>query len=118
MHCPTFAALLAIGGTTQRVGVVSSPLKALLPDYRAIEARVEAAVLARFNVNTPLPPCVKHADLVALATEKRDLWPSLEGKGEWESLTSINPLRTRLATVPPSLSYEMFMKRFRQITEQ
>jgi 5'-deoxynucleotidase YfbR-like HD superfamily hydrolase len=96
------------------IGDVSSPLKALLPDYRAIEARIEEAVLARFDVPTPLPPCVKHADLVALATEKRDLWEDLPG--QWDCLNGIDPLPYRIGTVPPSISYEMFMKRFLQIT--
>ena len=54
--------------------------------YDAVERRVWIAICARFDLDPILPDSVKHADLVALATEKRDLmpehpepWPCLEG---------------------------------------
>lgn len=54
--------------------------------YDAVERKVWIAICARFDLDPILPDCVKHADLVALATEKRDLmpehpepWPCLEG---------------------------------------
>lgn len=54
--------------------------------YDAVERWVWIAICQRFDLDPILPDCVKHADLVALATEKRDLmpehpepWPCLEG---------------------------------------
>ncbi|WP_043309536.1 phosphohydrolase [Pseudomonas sp. ML96] len=54
--------------------------------YDAVERRVWIAICFRFDLDPHLPDCVKHADLVALATEKRDLmpehpepWPCLDG---------------------------------------
>lgn len=58
----------------------SSPLKQLLPDYKAIEHHVEEKLFKQFNVTFPLPPSVKYADLVLLKTEFLDIM-HLE---EWE----------------------------------
>lgn len=72
------------------VGDVLSPLKAVIPEFGVIEARVMAAIAERFALpwpfESPAKCAIKHADLVALATERRDLithhpdpWPCLAG---------------------------------------
>lgn len=53
------------------IGDVSSPLKALLPDYAAVERRVERAVWASVGLPDDLPASVKVADRMALALEQR-----------------------------------------------
>jgi hypothetical protein len=51
------------------IGDVSSPLKSLLPDYQAMEARVEAGVRRRFKVSVETPRRVIEADRTMLDIE-------------------------------------------------
>lgn len=96
------------------LGDVAAPLKALLPDYKALEASVEKAVLERFGVSTPLPPSVKEADMRMLATEKRDLMPPHED--EW-ICDRFRPMPRRIIPLQPTHARQMFLNRYRQIVE-
>lgn len=96
------------------VGDVAAPLKALLPEYKALEKRVEAVVLARFGLPAVLPPEVKHADMRMLATERRDLMPATpEG---WTTIDGITPLAFQVTPVRPELARVLFLKRFEELT--
>jgi hypothetical protein len=69
------------------VGDVAAPLKMLLPEYKMIEQRVERAICRAFGLPEVMPELVKDADLVALATEQRDLIPRVPGdrvKWHWQ----------------------------------
>ena len=95
------------------IGDVASPLKALLPDYKVLEKRVEAAVLARFGLPAELPSCVKHADLVMLATEQRDLMPAHDDT--WAIIRDIKP---QAWTIKPQCSLYArmsFLERFAEL---
>ncbi|MDA8258344.1 MAG: metal-dependent phosphohydrolase [Betaproteobacteria bacterium] len=96
------------------VGDITAPLKQLLPDYKLIERRVEAAVLNHFGV-AGIPPSVKRADLVMLSTEQRDLMPDHDD--EWASIAGVSPLEAYLNPLTPSEARKLFMDRYVELVD-
>ena len=73
------------------LGDMVKPLKQLFPQFSVIESRVMDIIGQRFAVDlTRLDPAIKRADLVALATERRDLMP--EHPENWHCLEGIEPI--------------------------
>lgn len=97
------------------LGDVSAPLKQLLPDYQAIEQRVEAAVLSAFGLPPALPPSVKRADLIMLATEQRDLMPHID-LATWPTLHGITPMPEIIKPLKPHAAKMRFIIRYAEIT--
>lgn len=97
------------------IGDVAAPLKRLLPDYKAIEARVEAVVLRRFGLLPELPADVKRADLCALATEQRDLMPKHADVWEWETIPGVCPMLMKIEPMHPSQARACFLQRFTEL---
>lgn len=94
------------------LGDIVSPLKALIPQYKEIEARVEAALAKKFGFRTDseAKAIIKRADLIALATEKRDLMP--HSTEAWELLTGVEPLEQRIRDKDPAAAYKQLVARF------
>lgn len=95
---------------------IPAPLKALLPDYRRIETEVDDLIRSKFNLPMHLTDVVKYADLVMLATERRDLdiddgsvWPCLEGI-PCSDIVQVIPLR-------PGQAFGLFLNRFNELME-
>lgn len=93
---------------------IPAPLKALLPDYQRIETLVDDLIREKYGINRVQASVVKYADLVMLATERRDLdiddgsiWPMLEGIPATD-VFQISPLR-------PGQSFGLFMNRFNEL---
>lgn len=66
------------------IGDVTRPLKAMLPEYKVIEARIEATLASRFAGERQPPlelhhSLVKAADLAMCAAEARFLMPNAPG---------------------------------------
>lgn len=92
------------------MGDMNSPLKHLLPEYKAIEDRCAKVILPGLGVPAKLSPEVKHADLVMLATEKRDLMQSDEFD-VWPILNGIAPRPTPIFVINDvNYVYEWFIQ--------
>lgn len=98
------AAATRILTTAERQGV-----SLLLDTYHEIEQRIWLAIAERFHLAPELPECVKHADMIALATEKRDLLP--EHPAAWECLEGYAPLTERVVQLQPDIVRQQFHDR-------
>ena len=98
------------------VGDVSSPLKALIPQYKDLERQVETQLRMAYGVPVDMPPCVKQADLRALAAETRDLMVNTGPEAtEWIGLRGIEPLPDRIYPWSPETAALAFLDRFTEL---
>jgi len=95
------------------MGDISSPLKAMLPDYKRLEDRLEAVILRKFGLDGAKYFEVKKADLIALRTEQRDIMHSHD---QWEGLDGIEPDKGRIVPHLPFVAKQMFLERYEEIT--
>jgi len=95
------------------VGDVAKPLKDLLPEYRAIEDRVEAALLSRFGLSKPLHPIIKEADVVMLATEQLAL---MRNRDDWEYTRGRKPANIDIQPMRPEAARAFFLRRFFELS--
>jgi hypothetical protein len=95
-------------------GDVVKPLKRLLPEFAAIETRIEAAIARKFGLAYPWPESVKRADLMLLKRERIDLMP-LDG-GLWPGMEGIENLVSHIHAWPPQRACNCFLDRFYELT--
>ena len=95
---------------------LTHPLKQLLPGYQEIEARIAGVIGATFGIPAESSPPVKHADLILLATERRDLMP--RDAAQWAILEGIEPLAMKIVPMNPGRAQTMFLRRYVELVEQ
>lgn len=88
---------------------ITRPLKALLPEYQALEEDTWRAMAKRFALPLDMPPEIKTADLVALATERAQLCST--DPEPWPCLKGVEPLTTPLPVWGPEKATERFLER-------
>jgi hypothetical protein len=98
------------------LGDVVQPLKDLLPEYQAIEENFCKVLGMRFGVNLQHNDAIRHADLVVLATERRDLMPM--DMADWSSIAGITPMSRTIKPMPPEAASAQFMEMFFTLTNQ
>jgi 5'-deoxynucleotidase YfbR-like HD superfamily hydrolase len=101
--------------TEAYLGDMTRPLKALMPEFREAEQRVWHAVCDRFNIEPILPESVIRADLVALATERRDLMP--HHPGEWECLKGVPAMPERITPLSVQEASMQFFSRLMELMQ-
>ena len=88
------------------------PVKQRLPEFNVIEDRVLEQVAIRFGLVWPMPPEVKKADNVLLATEARDLMaPHPEDWGLPDK-----PLSDRIIPLLPSDAERLFLEEYAKLS--
>lgn len=93
------------------IGDMPKPLKEMLPDYKAVEKRIEQAVFGCFGF-VDLPPEIKVADRIMLATEQRSV---MRNNDRWKWADSVTPLDIELACLSPDHAYEAFLTRAEEL---
>lgn len=80
--------------------------------YRDVEQALQGRIEEVFAVTTDLPE-IHHADLVLLATEKRDLMPP---GSEWKLLEAIVPLPEPIWPWSPEFAKAAFLLRYHRLS--
>lgn len=88
-----------------------SPLLKLLPDLKALKLQAHTSYCKRYGLPVEMPAIVKHADLVLLATEKRDLMRAQPAR--WIKLP--DPLPGKI--VPWPNAYARFIAKWRELAK-
>lgn len=98
------------------LGDMVKPLKVLLPEFAAIEDAVTAIIADTFQIDFSDYEPIKRADLIALATEKRDLMP--HSTERWSYLDDIPPLPQRIIPLSPSSAKQAFLEEYARINHR
>ena len=96
------------------IGDMVSPLKQFMPEFRRVEEIVEANLRKHFGVPEVLDPVIRHADLLALATEARDL--TSHQIEHLECLVGILPVNDRVTPMRPWIAKKAFLDAFALFT--
>lgn len=91
------------------------PLKELLPDYKALEARGNRVVRERFGLHAVQPPIIKTIDIALLADERREILGKTGPGAEWDWDPGPGYGIT-IAGWPPVEAAERFLQRYIDLT--
>lgn len=89
---------------------LNSPLKALLPQYKALELKVEKHIFNRFNLPFPMHPDIKVADTAVFLAENRDL------RGVVSFAGSIEAYPKKIIPWTAEKAKREFIKRYKELT--
>lgn len=93
------------------VNDIARPVKKYLPDYQAIEDRIQEVICAKFNVDV-FAPEVKIADNVMLVTEAGVL---LNGEAWWEADNWPAPAEISIEPWDWQYAEDLYIRRFEEL---
>lgn len=95
------------------IGDMSTPLKRMLPRYEEIEKNIEGVIAEKFCLDwsPETRRLVKKADLIMLATERRDLLSVKMDDDGWNFLCGIEPLLNVIHPMSPEKARRAFLQR-------
>lgn len=91
------------------------PVKPHLFGLDEIEQRIHAAIAERFGIPVVMDARIKAADMVMLATERRDLL--LPTDDEWSCLDGVEPRFEQITAWDPVTAKQMFLQQFEELAE-
>lgn len=95
-------------------GDINKPLKVLLgKTFTNIEDRIQRVIYNHFGLDPREPVEVHHADMILLATEKRDLMPN--DKYPW-IVDDYEPMSGVIIPMERDQAYTYFMNRYQELT--
>lgn len=90
---------------------LNSPLKALIPQYKALEKKVEKEIFSRYGLKFPMHSSTKLADNQVFAAENRDL------RGIVDDFSDTEMYPRKIIPWSAEKSAREFMRRFKELTE-
>lgn len=99
------------------LGDVTFPLKQLLPTYKDLEKRVQELIYLNFCYpdDQEGDHKIKEADMIALATEKKVLFP--HNTDTWDAIKDVVPLSVIFRPLLPREAEANFLHRFAELTD-
>lgn len=95
------------------MGDIPTPLKRMLPDYKALEKAHEEVMCRKFGVPFPMPKEVHKADIEVFAAEVLSLQP--EGT-YWECLEGVTPYPRVIFPMTSEGARGLFLHRYYELT--
>jgi uncharacterized protein len=95
------------------LGDMVKPLKVLMPEFADLEDKVTAIIAGAFAIDFSEYGPIKRADLIALATEKRDLMP--HSAERWAYLDDVRALPGPIVAMSPEQAKQAFLDQFAEL---
>jgi uncharacterized protein len=92
---------------------IARPVKKILPDYQALEAKIEGMLAQKFNLIYPFPVWLKELDTRILLDERKMLQPF--ASYEWAvDKIGVKPLGVKLQCWSPAQAAREYLHRYNQ----